>query len=275
MFYGKQEWICGDVILAPSWFDLITSSVITAEWAPRDKQIRSSINYLLAAASSVTLWENFVAWRGEWTYVIPHPWNHTLELEELCVLVWLKFSDLTLHLSGEGDWGRTWTRGAQLTFFCFTAPFHPWPSVVSPNRSTAVGQIREPVWHHHLQVDSQPCRRLSPARVTASRGCGRVELGGVWTCVWMDLMCKHWPSVIWWHMKGCLPVGLPGRRRLYVDPPHTHCIHWHQIYVFMHCGGAAQRNMAGGGWGRVEGEGRCLVCRQRRMGWWGGWKGGI
>lgn len=54
---------------------------------------------------------------------------------------------------------------------------------------------------------------------------------------------------------------------------HTHCIHWHQIYVFMHCGGAAQRNMAGGGWGRGEGEGGCLVCRQRRMGWWGleGW----
>lgn len=130
-FYGKQEWICGDVILAQSWFDLITSSVITAEWAPRDKQIRSSINYLLAAASSVTLWENFLAWRGEWTYVIPQPWNHTPELEELCVFVWLKFSDLTLHLSGEGGWGRTWTRGAQLTIsFLFMAPFHPWPSVV-------------------------------------------------------------------------------------------------------------------------------------------------
>lgn len=91
-----------------------------------------------------------------------------------------------------------------------------------------------------------------------------VELGGVWICVWMDLMCKHWASVIWWHIKGGLPVGLP-TRRLYADnppgPPNCTHTHWHQIYVFMHCSGTAQR----------MGLGKEAVWSADRQGCSGGW----
>lgn len=76
-----------------------------------------------------------------------------------------------------------------------------------------------------------------------------VALGGVWICVWMDLMCKHWASVIWWHIKGGLPVGLP-TRRLYVDiPPAPPAAHIHTDTRFMYlCTAAAQ--LKGWGWGR-------------------------
>lgn len=70
---------------------------------------------------------------------------------------------------------------------------------------------------------------------------------------WMGLMCKHCASVMWGHTKDGLPRGGSPSSHLRVDtpalsPPRTQtCARRQQIYVFMHSGGAAQRNMAA--WG--------------------------
>lgn len=151
--------------------------------------------------------------------------------------VWLSFSDLTLkslhshdneYVFCEGDWRWIQTRRGQMTFFCcFLWP--PWP-LASGRISHQVCSSRQ---DHRASLAPPPPGRLPafvlefPAGLTDSWGhhWGRVW-EGVWLRVWMDLMCKHWAPVIWWHMKGGLPVGFAGPssicRRPHNTRAHTH-----------------------------------------------------
>lgn len=122
---------------------------------------------------------------------------------------------------GEGGWDGAKRRAADILMVSLTSdlwtylPSGLWRSVRSESQSgTTTSRLTPSLLS--LSLPSQGDRfwgtRLGPK-------------GGVWLCVWMGLVCKHWASVIWWHMKGVCLWG--GRPIVYMSTSPTMRTHTH------------------------------------------------
>lgn len=168
----------------------------------------------------------------------------------------------TLYFRGVGG-------GGQLT--CLYGLFDLWPWVVSHISSVATGRIKEPVWHHHLQS-------LSPSegdRFWGGRCAVRVWGGGGGAggtlCLDGCVNTECLRSGDTWKGNDWRVVGLSSI--CWHTPPTRPHRQGHQIYVFIHCCGRAQRTgrswrrwLMGCWMGRIEICGEGVLGRRQLKG---------